>query len=166
MMKLTFLETGIYRCASQKDSPIALDGFLQQKGCEECPVFSSCKMSHWTAVDVDITDIDALRLAANELRLVWQEGIAARGWAGELLPCEYSLRFPGKFDVAIVKDGERYKLVTDWWDGSVAKVVGKDFGRLVQLYGVNKAMAAARKKGYNVLRENQENGEIQVKVSF
>jgi len=39
--------------------------------------------------------------------------------------------------------------------------VGANFGKLLQLYGVYKATAEARKKGFSVLRQPQRNGEHQ-----
>jgi hypothetical protein len=44
----------------------------------------------------------------------------------------------------------------------VEKEVGANFGLLLQLYGVHKATAEARKKGFSVLRKSQPNGAIKL----
>ena len=73
------------------------------------------------------------------------------------------MRLKGPYDVALNRQPDgTYGLTTDWWDGHVEKEVGKSFGRLLQLYGVHKATAEARKKGYSVLRNPQSNGSIKL----
>ena len=76
---------------------------------------------------------------------------------------EFVVRLKGPYDVALNRQPDgTYGLTTDWWDGHVEKEVGKSFGRLLQLYGVHKATAEARKKGYSVLRNPQSNGSIKL----
>ena len=55
-----------------------------------------------------------------------------------------------------------FGLTTDWWQGHVEQQVGSNFGKLLQLYGVHKATAEARKKGFSVLRQPQRNGAIKL----
>ena len=55
-----------------------------------------------------------------------------------------------------------YGLTTDWWAGHVEKEVGANFGKLLQMYGVHKAIAEARKNGFSVRRQAQANGSIKL----
>jgi hypothetical protein len=120
-------------------------------------------MSHWTSIKTQINDIHALREACAELGLELLPNAEARGYADTRQPGEFVLRLKGPYDVALNRQNDgTYGLSTDWWDGHVEKEVGKDYGRLLQLYGVHKATLEARKKGLSVLRRNQTNGAIKL----
>ena len=120
-------------------------------------------MSHFTTINTQIKDINALREACQELGLEVLPEAEARGYGGALQRGEFIIRLKGPYDVALNRqpDGS-YGLSTDWWDGHVEKEVGKDYGRLLQLYGVHKATIEARKKGLSVLRRHQPNGSIKL----
>jgi len=44
----------------------------------------------------------------------------------------------------------------------VEKEVGKDYGKLLQLYGVHKASQEARKRGLAVVRKARQDGSIKL----
>ena len=119
-------------------------------------------MSHFTTIQTQIKDIHALRLACAELGLGLIENTTARGYGESTHSGQYVIRLKGPFDIAVNKQHGHYGLTADWWAGHVEKEVGKDFGRLLQVYGVHKATLEARKRGYRVQRENQANGEIKL----
>ena len=169
---LTFTATGSYHCDGLGSAfPLLLDSALSQLGCQTCPVFATCQMSHWTSHEVNITDIEALRLACAEMGLELLQNATARGYkvyhqAENRLHGEFVIRLKGPYDIAINKNpGGKYALTTDWWNGHVAKEVGENFGKLLQLYGVHKATVAARKQGYLVSRQPAKNGAIQLRIS-
>src|SRR5207253_771836 len=58
-----------------------------------------------------------------------------------------------------------YGLTADLWDGHVERELGKGYGKLLQLYGVHKAMREARKKGYLVQRKAQQDGAIKLVIA-
>ena len=120
-------------------------------------------MSHFTTINTQIKDINALREACKELGLEVLQDAEARGYGSALQRGEFIIRLKGPYDVALNRqpDGS-YGLSTDWWDGHVEKEVGKDYGKLLQLYGVHKATIEARKKGLSVLRRHQPNGSIKL----
>jgi len=123
-------------------------------------------MSHFTTIETRIRDIAALRAACAELGLELQGAGTARGYYSEQgLPGEHVIRLRGPYDIAVnkTKDGT-YGLTTDWWNGHVEKEVGKDFGRLLQLYGVHKAQAEARRKGLTVRRRSLNDGSIKLTI--
>ncbi len=94
-------------------------------------------MSHFTTIQTQIRDLEALRDACGEL----------------------GLGFNAAVEPAKENDGT-YGLTTDWWDGHVAKEVGIGYGRLLQTYGVHKTMREARTRGLRVLRNQEQDGSV------
>ena len=120
-------------------------------------------LSHFTTIQTQIKDIEALRSAVNELGLSLIPNSTARGFYQQTLKGEFVIRLKGPYDIAVNRQPDAtFGLTTDWWDGHVEKEVGSNFGRLLQLYGVNKASMEARKKGFSVLRKQQPNGSIKL----
>ena len=120
-------------------------------------------MSHFTTIQTQIKDVEALRAAVNEMGLQLIPNTTARGFYQQTIPGEFVIRLKGPYDIAVNRQPDRtFGLTTDWWDGHVEKEVGSNFGRLLQLYGVHKATAEARRKGYSVLRKQQPNGSIKL----
>ena len=122
-------------------------------------------MSHFTTIQTQVRDIAALRDACQELGLQVVEKADARGYAGNVLPGDYVVRLQGPYDIALNRQPDgTFGLTTDWWAGYVAKEVGPDYGRLLQLYGVHKAMREARKKGLTVRRQSISDGRIKLTI--
>ena len=119
-------------------------------------------MSHFTTIQTQIKDIDALRSACKELGLEVLQNADARGFAENTIRGDYVIRLKGPYDVALKREGESYGLTTDWWNGYVEKEVGQNFGKLLQLYGVHKATMEARKRGLGVLRRAKQDGSIKL----
>jgi hypothetical protein len=122
-------------------------------------------MSHFTTIQTQVRDLDALRHALDELGLTLHEKTQARGYAGNQLKGDYVIRLQGPYDIALnqTPDGS-YGLTTDWWDGHVEKEVGANFGRLLQLYGIHKTTIEARKRGHFVQRKAQRDGSIKLVI--
>ena len=120
-------------------------------------------MSHFTTIQTQIKDIEALRSAVNEMGLTLIPNTVARGFYQQTLKGEFVIRLKGPYDIAINRQPDAtFGLTTDWWDGHVEREVGSNFGRLLQLYGVHKTVVEARKKGWSVLRKQQPNGSIKL----
>ena len=123
-------------------------------------------MSHFATIKTQIKDINALKAACNELGLTVAENSEARGYNDNRQHGDYVVRLKGPYDIAVNRQQDgTYGLTTDWWDGHVEKEVGKDFGRLLQIYGVHKAMAEARRKGYTVTRGILKGGAIKLTIA-
>ena len=122
-------------------------------------------MSHFATIKTQIKDIDALRSVCQELGLELLTKAQARGFGGSQRRGEYVIRLKGPFDIAVnrQKDGT-FGLTTDWWAGHVEQEVGANYGRLLQLYGVNKASREARRKGYTVARSTLQDGSIKLAI--
>ena len=122
-------------------------------------------MSHFTTIQTQVRDLDALRAALGELGVTLLEKTNARGYAGNTLKGDYVIRLKGPYDIALNKtpDGS-YGLTTDWWDGHVEREVGSKFGRLLQLYGIHKTTIEARKRGHMVQRKAQKDGSVKLVI--
>jgi hypothetical protein len=120
-------------------------------------------MSHFTTIKTQIKDIEALRSACQEMGLTLLQNAEARGYYENKTKGDYVVQLKGPYDIALNKqpDGS-FGLTADFWQGHVESEVGQGYDKLLQLYGVHKAMREARKKGLSVLRRQQQNGAIKL----
>ncbi len=122
-------------------------------------------MSHFTTIQTQIKDIEALRQACAELGLELLRDAEARGYGSQRQHGDFVLRLKGPYDVALHRQPDgAYGLSTDWWDGHVEKEVGQNYGRLLQLYAVHKASREARKRGLSVQRALRTDGSIKLTI--
>lgn len=124
-------------------------------------------MSHFTTIKTQIKDVQALRSACAELRLGLQQNAIARGYSSNTTAGDYVIKLNGPYDIAVNKQSDgTFGLTADFWDGHVEKEVGQNYGRLMQLYAVHKAMLEARKKGHLTRRSQQrEDGSIKLVIA-
>ena len=123
-------------------------------------------MSHFTSIETQVRDIEALREACTELGVALLDHTEARGFGKARLKADHVVRLKGPYDIAVNR-GERngtYTLTTDWWDGHVEKEVGPKFGRLLQLYATHKVMQEALKHGRRVNRRKERDGTIRLTI--
>ena len=120
-------------------------------------------MSHFTTIQTQIRDLDALQDACVDLGFKFLPNAKCRGYAGITRLAPHVIQLKGPYDIAVdpspEKDGS-YGLTTDWWDGHVAKEVGTGYGRLLQSYGVHKTMREARARGLRSTRTVEADGSI------
>ena len=122
-------------------------------------------MSHFTSIQTQIKDLDALAAACKELGVELVHGGTARGYATNTRTGDAVIKLKGPYDIALNRQEDgNYALTTDWWGGHVEKEVGTNFTRLIQLYGVHKAMREAKKKGYLTTRKTLPNGAIKLTI--
>ena len=123
-------------------------------------------MSHFTTIKTQIKDIEALRSACQEMGLSLLQNAEARGYYENKTKGDYVIRLKGPYDIALNKqpDGS-FGLTADLWNGHVEQEVGPGYARLLQLYGVHKAMREARKRGHLVRRSQQQNGSIKLIIA-
>ena len=122
-------------------------------------------MSHFTTIETQVRDVQALKSACAEMSLVVEENAVARGYARNTHKGVLVIRLKGLYDIAVNKQQDgTYGLTTDWWDGHVEREVGKNYGKLLQLYGVHKAQIEARKKGYTTRRQALNDGSIKLVI--
>ncbi len=120
-------------------------------------------MSHFTTIQTQIRDLEALRDASVEMGFQLLANAKCRGYAGMTRTAPHVIQLKGPYDIAVEpskeKDGS-YGLTTDWWDGHVAKEVGTGYGRLLQSYGVHKTMREARSRGLRSTRRVEADGSV------
>ena len=123
-------------------------------------------MSHFTTINTQIKDIEALRSACTELGLSLLQKTDARGYRDNIIKGDFVIRLNGPFDIALnkQKDGS-YGITADLWAEHVEEEVGKNYGRLLQLYAVHKATREARKKGHFVTRSAKQDGSIKLVIA-
>jgi len=123
-------------------------------------------MSHFTTIKTQVKDIEALRSACNEMGLSLLQNAEGRGYYENKIKGEFVVRLKGPYDIALNKqpDGS-FGLTADLWQGHVEQEVGAGYGKLLQLYGVHKAIREARKKGLLVRRSQQQDGAIKLLIA-
>lgn len=122
-------------------------------------------MSHFTTIQTQLRDVTALRAACTELGLQLLENTEARGFGSNKRQGDLVIRLKGPYDIAATQQSDgTYQLATDWWHGHVEKEVGKNYGKLLQLYGVYKAQAEAKRKGYTTRRQTLKDGAIKLTI--
>ena len=120
-------------------------------------------MSHFTTIQTQIRDLDALRDACVELGLAMLPNAKCRGYAGVTRLAPHVIQLKGPYDIAVEPSQENdgsYGLTTDWWDGHVAREVGSGYGRLLQAYGVHKTIREAHSRGLRSTRRVEADGSI------
>jgi hypothetical protein len=122
-------------------------------------------MSHFTTIQTQIKDLDALRDACQELNLELLQNAEARGYGSTRQRGEFVIGLKGPYDIALHRQTDgTYGLSTDWWDGHVEKEVGSNYGRLLQLYAVHKTAREARKRGLSLHRALRTDGSIKLTI--
>jgi len=120
-------------------------------------------MSHFTTIQTQIRDLDALHDASVEMGFQFLKDSKCRGYAGITRIAPHVIQLKGPYDIAVDPSPENngsYGLTADWWDGHVAKEVGMGYGRLLQSYGVHKTMREARSRGLRSTRRVEADGSI------
>ena len=120
-------------------------------------------MSHFTTIQTQIRDLDALNDACVEMDLKFVANANCRGYAGVNRKAPHVIQLKGPYDIAVDPHPENdgtYGLTTDWWDGHAAKEVGIGYGRLLQSYGIHKTIREARSRGLRTHRRQEADGSI------
>ena len=120
-------------------------------------------MSHFTTIQTQIRDLEALRDVSVEMGFQLLANTSCRGYAGTTRLAPHVIQLKGPYDIAVEPSKENdgsYGLTTDWWDGHVAKEVGIGYGRLLQSYGVHKTMREARSRGLRSTRRVEADGSV------
>ena len=120
-------------------------------------------MSHFTTIQTQIRDLEALRDACAELGLGYNANTKCRGYAGVTRLAPHVIQLKGPYDIAVEPAKENdgtYGLTTDWWDGHAAKEVSIGYGRLLQSYGIHKTIREARSRGLRTHRRQEADGSI------
>jgi hypothetical protein len=141
-------------------------------------------VSHVDTILIEIDSLDCLRHTANEMGCEWHQGQTEYKWWGhhvgdypipkgmteeQLGKCDHVIKLPGcEYEIGVVKlPNGKYTLAYDFY-GEGRKLLerfGPNLGKLVQMYGVNRATMAAKKHGHKVTRVMGKNGSIILNIS-
>lgn len=142
-------------------------------------------MSHVATVEIEIKDLDALRVACKRIGLEFREGQKKYKWYGhhvgdyplpagftqaELGRCDHALAVPNAdkntYEVGVVKrkDGPGFVLLWDFFAGGMGleEVVGPECSKLRQAYAVEVAKKKAIQGGFMVTEKQLAGGKIQL----
>lgn len=153
-------------------------------GCESCPRFAKCGLSHVSTVAVNIDDLAAVKLLCKEKNWEFKENQKTYRWFGtfvgdaplpdgmkkeDLGKCSHAISVPGSgYDIGLVKNkAGGYTLAYDYW-GTGAKLqqaIGPNGGLFKQGYGIAKATLIARSKGYMMQKTVLPNGSVRLQVT-
>lgn len=140
-------------------------------------------MSHITKIDIEVSDLTALKAACRRLGFTFAEGQKTYVWYGRLvgeapLPeglsiddlgrCDHAIGVPGAgYEIGVRASMRGFRLLWDSYQrGGLEQKVGKGAGLLKQAYGIEKAKLEARRKGYSVYESRKADGSITLKIQL
>ena len=107
-------------------------------------------MSHFTKVDTQIADIEALKKALEAMGLRLEHNIPCRYYYGQEVK-ENVAKLNGPYDVSFERDSNgTYNINADFWKGYVEQTIGPNGATLMRSYSIEKLKLETRKKGYNI----------------
>lgn len=140
-------------------------------------------MSHVSHIQLKIYDLAALKAACVRMGFQFVEGQSTYEWYGRLvepdkypLPegltendlgkCTHAIKIPNaRYEVGVLKNGNSYMLLADFWDNKLKRAIGDNGGLLKQAYGVELIKAAVKKKCYSY-QEKQVNSGIELTITL
>ncbi|MFY9268999.1 MAG: hypothetical protein WAO55_04535 [Candidatus Manganitrophaceae bacterium] len=140
-------------------------------------------MSHITKIDIEVTDLAALKAACLRLGFTFVEGQKTYRWYGRLVEdaqvpdglsiddlgrCDHAIGVPGaEYEIGVRAERGVFRLLWDSYErGGLEQNVGKGAGLLKQAYGIEKAKIEARRKGYSVYESQKADGTITLKIQL
>ena len=146
-------------------------------------------MSHVTVIDVQIKDLEALKIACKKCGLEFRENKKTYNWYGrhvgdyplpegftkkDLGKCDHAIGVPGKdnaYEIGVVKQDNNYTMLWDFWNGGygLEALAGKDCENVTNAYtteiALKEASTFAQAQGWSVSHEfDQETSETVIKL--
>ncbi len=132
-------------------------------------------MSHIAKIELEITDIETLKLVCERLGLQFIENQTSYSWYGtwvgdsplpegithyDLGKCDHAIRVPGaQYEIGVVRRDKKYTLLWDFWhQGGLEQRIGKNAGLLKQAYTIERVRMEARLKGHRISEQKAEKG--------
>ncbi len=115
-------------------------------------------MSHFSKISAKISDEVALKAATTKMGFTLIPEGMCRYYYGKQR-ADMVVKLPGRYDVALEKEGDSYTMKADLWGGQVEQYVGPNAGLLMQQYSVEKTRIEAFKKALAVT-ESKEGSDI------
>lgn len=122
------------------------------------------RVSHWTKVQTQIKDLDALARAAESLGYRLQTGnVEVRGFYQPMRDVDAAIRLRGPYDVGFKRQQDgTYAIVCDFWAGHVEQELGPKCGRLLQEYAYQVLRKQAQSRGLLISRQTRQDGSVVV----
>jgi len=132
-------------------------------------------MSHISKIELEINDLETLRLACERLGLQFMENQHTYKWYGswigdtplpegisiqDLGKCDHAIRVPGaQYEIGIVQRDRKYIMLWDFWNqGGLEQRLGKNAGRLKQAYTIERVRKEAKLKGHRICEQKTDQG--------
>jgi len=132
-------------------------------------------MSHIAKIEMEINDLETLKLACERLGLQFMENQSTYKWYGTWIgdtpmpegisvsdfgKCDHAIRVPdAQYEIGIVKRNQKYILLWDFWNqGGLEQRLGKNAGRLKQAYTVERVRKEAKLKGHRICEQKIDQG--------
>lgn len=126
-------------------------------------------MSHIQTIEVNITDLQALKNACKRLGLEWKQGQKTFKWyQPRPEPCDHAISVPGAtYEIGVLKNADRkgFTLQVDYYDRKVTEKIGQLGGLFKQAYALETAKSAAIRKGYSVKEHKINEHQIELRIS-
>lgn len=191
---LIFTTDGHFYCDGLSEArPIRIGGGLLpgEVGCESCPKFTKCGMSHVSTLAKEVKSLAAIEAVCKEKGWTFKRDQKTWKWYGQWVndysaadaayrngitpeeygKCDHAIGVPGTdWEIGLVKNKETggYRLVYDFFGSKgrpLQEAIGKDGSKLLQPYGVAVAKLTAKSKGYyGVQQTTLANGSIKLQI--
>lgn len=125
-------------------------------------------MSHIQTIEVEITDLQALKSACKRLNLEWKESQNSFKWYQGQSKCDHVIRVPGAtYEIGVLKNADRkgFTLQVDYYDRKVTEKIGQLGGFFKQAYALEKAKLEAIRKGYSVREHKINERQIELRIA-
>ena len=135
-------------------------------------------MSHISKIELQIKDLEALKIACEQCGYQFVEGQKTYEWYGrfvgdspmpeglteaDLGKCDHAIKVPGaSYEIGVKKMGSHYEMMFDYWQSGGLK--GKP-DKLFQPYAIAATKRAVKANRYRVYRENKlDNGAVELRI--
>jgi hypothetical protein len=126
-------------------------------------------MSHIQTIEVEITDLQALKNACKRLGLTWkQDQKTFKWWGVQAAQCDHAISIPeAKYEIGVLKNADRkgFTLQVDYYDRKATEKIGQLGGFFKQAYALEKAKLEALKKGYFVKEHKINDRQIELRIT-
>ena len=117
-------------------------------------------MSHVSKIELEVKDLNTLESACDRLGLQMVKGQQTFKWySTEAGKCNHAIKVPdAEYEIGVIKTNDVFELKCDYFDSKIGVAIGKNGGLLKQAYAIEKTRVEARRKGYNVIERQTDNG--------
>jgi hypothetical protein len=125
-------------------------------------------MSHIQTIEVEITDLQALKSACKRLNLEWKQDQKTFKWYQGQSKCDHAIKVPAAtYEIGVLKNADRkgFTLQVDYYDRKVTEKIGQLGGLFKQAYALEKAKLEAIRKGYSVKEHKINERQIELRIS-